>query len=140
CSLLAHGAANDSQLDCTHQHDCGTFQRRAISHGIEGSAPCSSDIKNCPNNCVFEALSSLLTLWRAGMMASSILTCQQYYRDAAEDMWYSMCHIAAFSTHEKEDILEDRSGNWYNPESLIEYESVPDEDEDGISDVLEDGD
>lgn len=39
-----------------------------------------------------------------------------------------------------EDILEDRPGNWYNPEGLTEYESVPDEDEDGISDELENGD
>ncbi|CAC9889906.1 unnamed protein product, partial [Aureobasidium pullulans] len=73
-----------------------------------GSAPCSSDIKNCPNNCVFEALSSLLTLWRAGMMAS-ILTCQQYYRDAAEDMWYSMCRMwPANTTGSNEHILMDR--------------------------------
>ncbi|CAD0027950.1 unnamed protein product, partial [Aureobasidium pullulans] len=66
----------------------------------------------------------------------------KYHRDAAEDMWYSMCHVAAFSTHEKEDILGDRSGNWYNPEGLIEYESVPDEDEDEdeMSHELEDDD
>ncbi|KAG2164563.1 hypothetical protein JADG_004302 [Aureobasidium aubasidani] len=39
-----------------------------------------------------------------------------------------------------EDILEDRPENWYDPDGLIEYKSVPDEDEDEISDELEDGD
>ncbi|THW39982.1 hypothetical protein D6D21_07066 [Aureobasidium pullulans] len=39
-----------------------------------------------------------------------------------------------------EDILEDRPEDRYNPEGLTEYESVPDEDEDGISDELENGD
>ncbi|TIA58157.1 hypothetical protein D6C77_05691 [Aureobasidium pullulans] len=47
----------------------------------------------------------------------------KYHRDAAEDMWYSMRHFAAFSTNEKEYILEDRPENWYNPHGLIEYES-----------------
>ncbi|OBW67173.1 MAG: putative 1,4-glycogen branching enzyme [Aureobasidium pullulans] len=83
----------------------------------------------------------------------------KYYRDAAEDMWYSMHlmwpaktagsdnnivmdRLRRFLDELNEDILEDRPGNWYNPEGLIEYESVPDEDEDEdeMSHELEDGD
>ncbi|OBW69661.1 MAG: RNA-binding domain-containing protein [Aureobasidium pullulans] len=51
-----------------------------------------------------------------------------------------MDRIRRFRDELNEDILEDRPGNWYNPEGLTEYESVPDEDEDGISDELENGD
>jgi hypothetical protein len=53
-----------------------------------------------------------------------------------------MDRLRRFLDELDEDILEDRPEDRYNPEGLIEYESVPDEDEDedGISDELEDGD
>ncbi|THY23708.1 hypothetical protein D6D01_05879 [Aureobasidium pullulans] len=65
----------------------------------------------------------------------------KYYRDAAEDMWYTMRRmwptkitvsnenivmdkLRRFLDEPNEDILEDRSGNCYNPDGLIEYESI----------------
>ncbi|THZ57632.1 hypothetical protein D6C85_10403 [Aureobasidium pullulans] len=58
-------------------------------------------------------------------------------KTAGSDNNIVMDRLRHFLDKLNEDILEDRSGNWYNPEGLIEYESVPDEDEDGISDELE---
>jgi hypothetical protein len=63
-------------------------------------------------------------------------------KTAGSDNNIVMDRLRRFLDELNEDILEDRPGNWYNPEGLIEYESVPDEDEDEdeMSHELEDGD
>ncbi|CAD0052343.1 unnamed protein product, partial [Aureobasidium pullulans] len=76
---------------------------------------CSSNTQNCPNTFGFETSSSLLNLWRADMMASSILTCQQYYRDIAEDMWYSMRRVRPAETAGSDNnIVRDRLRHFLN--------------------------